>query len=145
MAYAARTTVPVDRTRAEIEKILYKYHASAFAYMGSGTQHILLFEMQGRRMRFTLPMPEEATFRKGRTSVQAKAAYEQELRRRWRALALMIKAKLEAIESGIVTMEEEFLPYTVVAEGHTVYEWLQPQLERVYDGGYVPPLIPGPR
>ncbi len=146
MAYAERTTVSVARSRDEIEKLLERHGATAFAYMQRGNQHLLAFEMRDRHIRFTLPVPAEETFRsKRRTVLQAKAAYDQEARRRWRALALIIKAKLEAVESGIVTLDEEFLAQTVAAQGQTVFEHLQPQLERMYHNGEVPLLLPGPR
>jgi hypothetical protein len=34
--------------------------------------------------------------------------------RRWRALLLMIKAKVEAVESGVVTFEDEWLAHFVL-------------------------------
>ena len=41
----------------------------------------------------------------------AHGRWEQACRQRWRALALVIKAKLEAIDAEISTFEEEFLPF----------------------------------
>ena len=41
-------------------------------------------------------------------------------RQRWRALNLAIKAKLEAVESGIVTFDQEFLAHIVGPSGQTV-------------------------
>lgn len=63
-------------------------------------------------------------------------------RQRWRALALVIKAKLEAVETGIVSFEQEFLPHLVLPNGGTVHEWLAPQMEAVYDKGVMPRLLP---
>jgi|AACY02.16.fsa_nt_gi hypothetical protein len=54
-----------------------------------------------------------------------------------------IKAKLEAVEAGIVTFEEEFLPQTVLPDGSRVNEWAQPQMEQAYLEGKMPPLLPG--
>jgi hypothetical protein len=64
-------------------------------------------------------------------------------RQRWRALALAIKAKLEAVESGIATFEEEFMAYIVLPDGQTVGEFLSPQIEAAYSSGRMPPLLPG--
>ena len=43
-----------------------------------------------------------------------KGAHEQERRRLWRALLLNIKAKLEAVESGISVFDEEFMAHIVL-------------------------------
>ena len=60
---------------------------------------------------------------------------------RWRALALVIKAKLEAVECGIAEFEAEFLAYTLLPDGSTVYEQAAPMVERAYLDGRMPPLL----
>jgi hypothetical protein len=63
---------------------------------------------------------------------------------RWRALALVIKAKLEAVAAGITTVEQEFLAHIVLPDGHTtVGTWMAPQLAAAYDAGTMPALLPG--
>ena len=49
---------------------------------------------------------------------EGKAAAEW--RRRWRANVLLLKAKLEFIDSGDTTLERELLPYRLLAGGQTV-------------------------
>jgi hypothetical protein len=61
---------------------------------------------------------------------------------RWRALFLVIKAKLEAIDVGILTIEEAFLADTVLPDRHTVAEVMLPQIEGAYTSGTMPPLLP---
>lgn len=76
--------------------------------------------MSGHAVRFEVPIPTDpAEYRrtKGgqtRTPAQQERALEAEVRRRWRALLLCIKGKLEAVESGITTFEEEFLAHLVL-------------------------------
>lgn len=65
------------------------------------------------------------------------------MRQRWRALALVIKAKLEAIESGITTVDAEFLAHLVLPDGRTYGEFALPQIDEVYRSGAMPPLLPG--
>ena len=65
----------------------------------------------------------------------------QEVRRRWRALALSIKAKLETVESGIAEFETEFMPYMVLPNGKTVAENILPEIERAYSTGKMPKLL----
>jgi hypothetical protein len=38
----------------------------------------------------------------------------------------LIKAKLVAVESKRISIKEEFLAYTMMPDGRTVSEWLQP-------------------
>ena len=46
----------------------------------------------------------------------------------------MVKAKLEAIDSGIATFEDEWLAYLVTSSGKTVGEQLAPQLAEAKPG-----------
>ena len=65
------------------------------------------------------------------------------MRQRWRALALVIKAKLEAVEAGIVTFEEEFAMHMVLPNGQTVGEWVVPQINQAYELNQMPALMSG--
>lgn len=58
--------------------------------------------------------------RRRRSAEQMLAEYEKATRQRWRALALVIKAKLEAVASGITEFEQEFLAHIVLPDGRTV-------------------------
>ena len=42
---------------------------------------------------------------------------------------MVVKAKLEAAQSGIVTFEQEFFAHTVLRNNKTIEEWIEPQLE----------------
>lgn len=144
--YAARTDVTSDRSRAEIERTLTRYGATAFSYGWQEGFATIQFVRNGRRIRFVLPLPDrndrEFTHhsRGPRTPAAAEAAWEQASRQRWRMLALVVKAKLEAVESGIVNFEDEFLPYTVLPSGRTVAEDIGPAVEQAYTDGRVTPL-----
>lgn len=54
---------------------------------------------------------------------------------------LIVKAKLEAINGGITTFDEGFLPYMILPGGKTISEVTMPQLEDVYATGGVPQLL----
>lgn len=151
--YAAQTSVSSDKSRAEIESILARYGASGFMYGTTHDRAIVAFEACGRRIKFDLPLPDrnsqEFRYTPARRNVrspeQQQAAYEQATRQRWRALALVIKAKLEAVEAGITEFEEEFLAHIVLPGGQTVGAWLLPQVAKAYETGDMPPLLEGPR
>jgi hypothetical protein len=51
-----------------------------------------------------------------------------------------VKAKLEAVESGITTFEAEFLAHFGVPGGGTFGEWAIPQLEKASRTGKMPTL-----
>lgn len=147
--YASQTSVSSDKSRAEIERTLSRYGATSFAYGWHQSAAMVGFEVEGRNVRFVLPMPDRAarefthTPARGdrRTDAAASAAYEQAVRQRWRALALVIKAKLEAVDAEIVTFEEEFAMHMVLPGGQTVAEHVLPAIEQAYSTGNVPPLL----
>lgn len=150
--YAESTSVAADRSRAEIERTLARYGATAFGYGWSGDRAMVEFAMAGRRVRFILPMPDRADpdftltpTGRDRSSSQAEAAWEQATRQRWRALSLVVKAKLEAVETGITSFEEEFLAHIVLPNGETVGQWAVPQVAQAYELGTMPALMPGLR
>ncbi|WCL51442.1 hypothetical protein [Leptospira sp. GIMC2001] len=147
--FAQNTDVSTDRSKAEIEKTLRKYGAGKFMSGWDDDQCMAMiqFEMQGRRIKFVLPLPSVDKFRLTESGRQRKnnsdieAAWEQACRQRWRALNLAIKAKLEMVECQISTFEEEFLSYIVTASGKTVGETIIPQIEEGYNQGRVPRLM----
>lgn len=148
--YAATTEVPSDRSRSEIERTLRRYGAAAFAYGWEGNHAQVGFKLAGRQIKFILPLPDpdsdEFTLTptgRDRSDKAAEEAYEQAVRQRWRALALVIKAKLEAVEAGISTVEREFLDAIMLPDGRTVGDWLGPQLGQVYAQQAMPALLPG--
>lgn len=150
--FAEGTEVPVDRSKSAIEKVLGKYGADEFAYGIKTGRALVGFVAHGKQIRFILPLPdpEAQEFRTTATGRARKGnavseAFEGEMRRRWRALALVIKAKLEAVSTGIVSFEEGFLPYIVLPGGQTVAERILPGLEDAYRTGKVPALIPDMR
>lgn len=147
--YAERTEVSADKSKTEIERTLARYGADGFAYGWEGAQTTIYFKMRGRRVRYMLALPARSEFELTpsgnlRTSDAAiDAAWEQAQRQRWRALLLVIKAKLEAVEAGITSFEDEFLAATLLDKGMTVSEWIQPQIEETYKTGKFPALLPG--
>ena len=137
MKYAKRTQVPVSKSRTEIEAIVLRYGADQFgsAFDQTGGRAMVQFRIaspQNRKqpwlVRFILPLPHQDP---------------QDQRQRWRALVLCIKAKLEAVESGIATIEEEFLAHIVVPGGGTFGEWAVPQVREMRETGKLPASIMG--
>lgn len=149
--YATQTTVPVDTTRLEIEQCLIKYGASEFVNGWQTGKAIVGFKLKEFFVRFDLPIPspDEIQFKRkvvnGRTRVltrlQSQKAYEQEKRTRWRALLLTIKAKLEAVECGITTIENEFLAFIVLANSQTFGDFVRETAMKEITSGQMPKLL----
>ncbi len=145
MAFAENTTVPVDRSQAEIKKTLTKYNATGFIFGDSKDVSMVMFEMNNRRIKFLLPIPilqpKVSSYYQKKGLFYSQDKIDQEIRRRWRCLLLAIKAKLETVESGISTFEEEFMSHIVLPNGQTVGEVMVPQITDSYQTAKMPPLL----
>jgi hypothetical protein len=134
MAFAEGTTVSVTKTRGEIEALVAKHGATRFASgWDEDNRAAISFAIKGRLVRFVLALPTEDEAKKLRrrgwslTPDQRTKWFDGETRRRWRCLLLALKAKLEVVESGIATFDEEFLAHIVTPENLTIYEALKLQ------------------
>lgn len=150
--FAEKTSVSPDKSKAEIEAMLRRYGATEFGSAWSADGRALIqFSASGRLLRFELTLPkadeERFTLRPNsswrlRPVALAREAHEQEVRRLWRALALVVKAKLEAVQSGITTFESEFLAHIVMPDGKTVGDHVRPAIADAYATGRVRALLP---
>lgn len=143
MAYAEGTEVTPERSQQEIAAVIRRYGADGFVSGWQGNQAMVEFFADARRVRFVLTMPDDpedyAITPAGRERNDAgkTKAMESEIRRRWRALALVIKAKLEVVQSGITTFETEFMANIVMHDGRTVAEHVVPVIQESYQRGQV--------
>lgn len=148
--YAAGTQVSPGRSQEEIERTVLRYGASDFAYGVSGTRAMVGFIAGGRQVRFVITMPDRNAREftrtetgRSRSATEAQRQYEQAARQRWRALALVIKAKLEAVAAGIVTFEQEFAMHMVLPDGRSVADVVAPAITEAYESGKMPELVAG--
>lgn len=150
MAFAEATTVSALKSRHEIESLVLRYGASRFATAIAPERAQIMFEAKGRLLRFdlTIPSPTEKRFTQHPkyswqrlTENQTRAKWEQEERRLWRALALVIKAKLESVESGIETFESAFAMNIVMPDGKLFSEHALPAIAEAYESGRAPRLL----
>jgi hypothetical protein len=133
--------------------MLRRYNASGFGVWEESGQAIVQFAVNDRLVRFVLPLPlrDAPEFRKNpkrgvRSPEAQNRAWEQACRQRWRALALVIKAKLEAVECGISEFEKEFLAFIVdPVSKKTIGDILLPLLaQRHLENPDMPIGLPGP-
>jgi hypothetical protein len=132
--FAEGTDVPVDRSRQEIEKLCRAHGASGFASSWDKSSYCIMFELRGRRVRFDVGAPDTKTYRDTKR-------WEAEERRRWRALLLILKAKLELVASGDTDFEAEFLANLVLRGGQTLGSTFLPTLTEVLDTGTMPKML----
>lgn len=126
--YAEGTSVPVDRSRSEIERTVTRFGAEAFAYGVLKDRVMVEFIADDRRVRFLVELPDDYNYGSDK-------AYEAEVRRLWRSLLLSIKSKLEVVASGIATFEEEFLAHVVLPDGRMVGDAIGPAVADAYETG----------
>ncbi len=145
--YAQNTQVSTDRSLSEIKSTLMRYGADQFAVMESRDSASVAFTYSARHVRFDLAMPrrdDEAFTRtptgKARVASAAESEWEKACRQRWRALALVVKAKLEAVEAGISTFDQEFFAHLVLPGGKSVFEQVAPAVAKAIEGDPAPLL-----
>ena len=119
MAYGDRTQVPFDRSVREIINLVKKAGAQQVGQMEEPQRLTLMFSLGDRQVRFRVAWED---------NVRSRA-------QRARALLLVIKAKLESIESGVETFEQAFLANIVLADGVTVHDRVRADLALEYKGG----------
>lgn len=132
--YAEDTKVSAVQSRGQIEAILRKAGASRIATMDEPLEAIGMFMLAGRLIRLRIEIPGDAS--------------EQKRWAIWRAIRLVVKAKIEAVAQGITTVEQEWLAHVVLPDGSTVGDWVEPQLQVAYDKGQMPTdtlMLEGPR
>lgn len=153
--FAAHTDVPVAKSRAEIEGLIERYGATGFMSGWQGNRATVQFRLTDRYIRFVMELPDPSEDRFTLTRINqframqrrspdaARKAWEQACRQKWRVLALLVKAKLEAVDAKIATLEEAFFADIVLPDGLTVYEKARDQVALAYAQGASVPLLPG--
>jgi hypothetical protein len=159
--FAEGTSVPVSRSREELQNVLERAGALEVGFVtGAGGRARCAFRLKSSGLLIALEVPEvdPLSFKPGprdstrwEESVKRRVhvpgskldqLVEAERRRRWRALLLVVKAKLEAIASGISTIDGEFMAGIVLASGRTLEAELRPRLKELAASGAVPSLLP---
>lgn len=145
--YAEDTHVPVERSRAEIEKILTKYGSDQFTCGWGKDKAVIAFRMKNYCMKIEMPLPalqpETKSWNQKKGLYYTSDSVAKETRRRWRAMVLYIKAKLESVESEIVSFEQAFFAHIVLPNKQTASEYLLPKIKESYQGGEMPKMLPG--
>lgn len=135
------TSISAEKTVSEIQSKLAKSgaHQILHEYDGFGNVNALSFRIQTKfgEMAFRLPANISAVeavlkrqFRRGRFVTR-----EQATKVGWRILKDWVEAQLALIETGMVSIEQVFLPYAQNELGQTIYEAL---VEKRFSGLALP-------
>jgi hypothetical protein len=154
MAYAENTTVPVEKSLTEIVTLIKKAGGVRIAQMEDVDALAVQFFLSERMLRFRVPVPtaddidkhDNGKHRYIELPLSARQQKADRVRRqRARALLLVIKAKLESVESGVETFDEAFLPNIVMSDGATVWDRVGKPIALEYQSGKpMPFLLEGP-
>lgn len=145
--YATGTEVTASKSRAEIEDLLKRHGATSFAsgWDDEQSRAVLVFKLAERHFRLVVRQAQAQdvpTSKRREAPAREKARVESwiagEERRRWRALLLVIKAKLEMIASGESSVEREFLADMLLPDGSTVAASILPRIAESYESGKMP-------
>jgi len=135
-AYAENTAVPSGETRDEIGELLKEWGVSGIRWSEYFEVNNVALEFVWRhdetpyqaRMMLALPTDEEleeqARHKRSKKVLHDKLERLKATRgwREHRVLYIFLKGAFEAIENGIVTPEQIFLPWLVGSDGRTVGE-----------------------
>jgi len=115
--YAKNTSVPISRSKSQIEDTLLRYGIEEFGIGVNPRGAGIIFKNDGKVYKINVPNPpcENITT----------AQYKQACRQRWRILLLSIKAKLEEIEAGLKSFNDQFLADMALPDGSTVSDFMK--------------------
>lgn len=116
--YAKNTTVPIGRTKVQTQELMTNYGIKEFFFGTSPRGDGIGFKYEGHVYKHNVPMPSRDDYGTDRQ-------YEQAIRQRWRIFYMSLKMKLEEIQSGGISFEDQFLSMMTLPNGSTVAEFLR--------------------
>ena len=128
--YAQDTNVSVDKSTADVKKMLKALGADRIAVIESSDGNFLAFQHGSVAYKLTQP----------KLDIPRKSE-EQCDRAAWRAIVLLVKAKKVAIDQGITTLEREFFSDTMLPDGTVLGDHHKAIVGHNYTDG--PPLLGG--
>jgi hypothetical protein len=141
--YAAGTTVPVLKSRQDMQGLLDANGCTAFGFEKIDNGDALYFKLGGRSYRIVIRKP---TAEEQRAANAKRYRYpwgrdvptdiEAEYRRRWRANLMLLKTKLEFFdEDDSSELSRELMPWLLLDSGQTLAD--------AVNGGGLPLLMSG--
>ena len=149
MDYARNTSVSIDSSRAEVDRLLRRAGAQKCMSGWDDDSAFVAFVMDNVPVKLSIQMPKKEKFVQTETGRQRKQssvnqAWEQACRQRMREFCLLLKSKLVSVSIGLRSIEHEFyadicLPST----GKTIFETQGDFINEAITSGKLQPLLPG--
>lgn len=148
--YASNTKITPDETMIGIRELLKRYECRKITTIEDEDYFGIAFMRGNRSIRFVVPMPSKDDMRAHKTHGNqnriyddgfSPEKYEQLVRERWRSAYLVIKGKLEAVESGIESFDSAFMGQLVLPSGQTMVQVVTPYLDTEYAEGNMPQFL----
>jgi len=147
--YAQQTSVAVSKSKGEIDDLLQQWGASRLSWEDDfdegqvSLRFMWIHEGSSFNARFTLELQSreglEEEAQHATTGKFSQPKFDKLLKRRGmvehRGLLLFLKAVFNAVELGIISAEQVFLPYLEDEQGNTVADLVVPQLVRALAPG----------
>jgi len=126
------TQIQTGKTVGQILDLLSRYHAASIRsdYQNGEIVAIsFLIKVHGRDIPFMLPCRWEAIHDKMHSN-RKRAPYKVDLKGEakkiaWRQIYRWTEAQLALVDTGMVKIEEVFLPYTLDRSGKTLYQIIE--------------------
>lgn len=145
--YAEDTEVPISRSRGQIDDLLREWGAAGVSWSDDWERGVVVLAFSwlhpetGKRYmaKVTLRLRTDEQLRELAIHKQTGRVAEGKLqklkagrgRQEHRALLLWLKGAFNAVALGIITPEQIFLSWMRGADGRTVYEYVEPELDQV--------------
>ena len=162
-SYAQGTSVPVARTRGQIDELLRKWGCDGIRWTDNFTEGLIVLEFVWQRpldgeeeplafmARMSLQLPSRDELRKRARHATSHMFLQSKFdklcadlgKREMRTLHLWLKACFNAVEDGLVGPETIFLPFLVGQDGRTVAEVALPRLPSLLLGAADQLLLAG--
>lgn len=154
--YAQDTSVPIARSRGEIDKLLRDWGAKGIQwsddYENDRTmlRFVWVFDGVDYMARFVINLPKKESLEDLAIDGRTGDVNENKMRKLMdargkqenRILLLWLKAALNAVASGMVSAETLFLPFLEGKNGETVAEVALPNLKSLASGSAKKLLLP---
>lgn len=147
----SRTTIPPERTKADIEKLLREHGIEDIqwtTYQGDTTLRFLWkLEVKGvyKEIMFQFTPPIIPATKRVWTGVKTEKVQVQLVATAYRLLWHYLKNKLEAVRWGLESMEKEFLSHAIVALPNGKQVTVGERIQEVYEAVRSPALTYQPQ
>lgn len=128
------TTVSAEKSMAETMALLRRRDCLGIQWTEECATTVLRFRWRaasGAEMCARFTMQARPTTRPGQTPKQRAEALDRERRRLFRVLVHFLKNLFEAVDGGLLTTEQAFLPFLEDASGRTIGELIVPHLAKL--------------